>query len=309
MEEQMLKQLVKSKNILKKKFQSIKMGEDETSTELQNTFKPLTEPLQKLVKLTNDNALNSFIAKTEHTTIPKKSFQESLITSTPNKRNIKREFLSKSLLKNGFDGDGGASTYEDELEPIEEEDAQDDTFYSQTDDEATNLSNLKKNKKLDAIFGPHKESNGEWKFANESLKINNEKIIIGNQHWAYTPGLFELLFYHNPKNYDKSELEIYKRILLNTNAHRVDFNPNKQIKSSRGNKYKKIIKKLFEDTHTGKGLMRVNPQKPDYIYWDDPNELVERLKLLIASQQAGNNNQTNEIVSIIEELREADIIE
>ena len=54
--------------------------------------------------------------------------------------------------------------------------------------------------------------------------------------------------------------------------------------------------------------MKVNPQNPNYIYWDDPNEIVERIKLLMASQQAGNNNQSNEIVSIIEELKEANIV-
>ncbi len=43
----------------------------------------------------------------------------------------------------------------------------------------------------------------------------------------------------------------------------------------------------------------------DYVYWDDPNELVERLQLLIAEQTAGNPSHTNEIHSIIEELRES----
>lgn len=46
----------------------------------------------------------------------------------------------------------------------------------------------------------------------------------------------------------------------------------------------------------------------DYVYWDDPNELVDRLRLLIAETSAGNNSHTNEIHSIIEELREANII-
>ena len=49
-----------------------------------------------------------------------------------------------------------------------------------------------------------------------------------------------------------------------------------------------------------------NPNK--YVHWDDPNELVERLRLLDAAQAAGNNNHNNEIMSIIEELREAEII-
>lgn len=36
----------------------------------------------------------------------------------------------------------------------------------------------------------------------------------------------------------------------------------------------------------------------DYVYWDDPNELVDRLKLLIASQQASNPSHNNGIISI-----------
>ena len=45
-----------------------------------------------------------------------------------------------------------------------------------------------------------------------------------------------------------------------------------------------------------------------FIYWDDPNELVERLQMLLSSKNAGNNNHNNEMNSIIEELKEANII-
>lgn len=45
-----------------------------------------------------------------------------------------------------------------------------------------------------------------------------------------------------------------------------------------------------------------------YEYWDDPNELCERLQLLLASKSAGNTNHDQEINSIIEELKERDII-
>ena len=48
--------------------------------------------------------------------------------------------------------------------------------------------------------------------------------------------------------------------------------------------------------------------KTDYVHWDDPHELVDRLGLLIASQRTGNCGYTNEIVSIVEELLEANII-
>lgn len=43
-------------------------------------------------------------------------------------------------------------------------------------------------------------------------------------------------------------------------------------------------------------------------YWNDPNELVDRLRLLISSKSAGHTGHNNEIISIIEELREANII-
>ncbi|KYN15784.1 hypothetical protein ALC57_11990 [Trachymyrmex cornetzi] len=40
----------------------------------------------------------------------------------------------------------------------------------------------------------------------------------------------------------------------------------------------------------------------------DPNEIVDRLRLLKASRQTGHNGHNNEILSIIEELREAGLI-
>ena len=48
--------------------------------------------------------------------------------------------------------------------------------------------------------------------------------------------------------------------------------------------------------------------RPEYIHWDDPNVLVDRLQLLLGSQAAGNPSHNNEIMSIIEELRDAQII-
>ena len=54
--------------------------------------------------------------------------------------------------------------------------------------------------------------------------------------------------------------------------------------------------------------LTIKKDKIDYVHWDDPNELVDRLRLLMASQRVGNSGHTNEIVSIVEDLREADII-
>lgn len=43
-------------------------------------------------------------------------------------------------------------------------------------------------------------------------------------------------------------------------------------------------------------------------YWDDPNELVERLRLLVSSASAGHTGHSNEMLAIVEELREANIV-
>lgn len=59
----------------------------------------------------------------------------------------------------------------------------------------------------------------------------------------------------------------------------------------------------------GKGLVRFNgKRKREYIHWDDPNELVERLRDLYDEYNAGNSTVYNEIISIVEELKEAGFI-
>lgn len=52
------------------------------------------------------------------------------------------------------------------------------------------------------------------------------------------------------------------------------------------------------------------PYNPNivYEYWDNPNELCDRLRLLVSSQSAGNTNHNQEINSILEELGEQGII-
>lgn len=46
----------------------------------------------------------------------------------------------------------------------------------------------------------------------------------------------------------------------------------------------------------------------DYIYWNHPSELIDRLRLLYSSKNAGHKGHDNEILSIIEELYESGII-
>ena len=46
----------------------------------------------------------------------------------------------------------------------------------------------------------------------------------------------------------------------------------------------------------------------DYDNWDDPNDLVDHLRILVTKRNAGFIGYENEIQFIFEELREAEII-
>lgn len=99
----------------------------------------------------------------------------------------------------------------------------------------------------------------------------------------------------------------YGEILMASNEYRRNFDRNQQIKGGNSSKYINIIKPFLIDQrkrqryHSGSALMNVTNDNIKYVYWDDPNEIVNRLRLLISSQNAGHNNHKNEIVSIIDE--------
>lgn len=69
------------------------------------------------------------------------------------------------------------------------------------------------------------------------------------------------------------------------------------VKGNKGYKYTSVIAPLLAGrsiAKTGVGLplpplMRVTSNAIDYVHWDDPNELVDRLRLIEASRAAGNN--------------------
>lgn len=89
---------------------------------------------------------------------------------------------------------------------------------------------------------------------------------------------------------------------------KIEINENKliQIRNDRKQRTKKQRIK-----YDGKGIeKKFIPYSENivYEYYDDPNELVERLMLLISSKSAGNTNHDQEINSILEELRERNII-
>lgn len=149
----------------------------------------------------------------------------------------------------------------------------------------------------------------KFSIGNSQLLFKGSDIVVQNKTYRGTKGLYELLFKKNPKEFSAQDERMYKEIVLKTNAHKRYYKASNQIDGSKLKKYKKIIAPITGDIGGDGMLNEVTDNTVDYVYWDDPNELCDRLRLLLASQQAGHNSHINEINSIVEELREAQIIE
>jgi len=164
---------------------------------------------------------------------------------------------------------------------------------------------------LDKVYAPKKLRSGEYVLGNKEIKFIDNEMHIEDDGGFYpiTSGLIELLFAKSPaaEKYSQEDLATYKRILIQTSAHMTADGT--RVRSSVGAKYKKVISKLFEvkDKKSGSGI-NIRLQKHNIIYWNDPNELVDRLRLLYSSLAAGNTGVRNEIISICGELVEAGIL-
>lgn len=294
MDENTLKNIIKTRKIIQKKYRDLQMDNVENKIFLEDTFEPITKQLKVLIE------------KDEAKPSKNNSIEKKYVSSTPYKS-------QKPLFDTTTGTDEFATpNFEDSFvhEPKIEEISTKKSNTSSLDSSVLNLSKLQKENVIDNTYGPYKISN-TWKIGSKTFQLNKDDIFIDDNKYKVTPGLLQLIIYKKPRDYDANDLKVYKEILALTNAHKRNNDPNQGMKGSRAYKYTKIIKNLFKSekntTFEGQGLMQTL-KKPNYIYWNDPNELVERLKLLLSSQSAGHNNHNNEIVSIIEELREANII-
>ena len=152
---------------------------------------------------------------------------------------------------------------------------------------------------VDNTFGIYVDG-GTWKIGNEKVYVDGNDLFIGGEKYEGTRGLWELIVMKEPseQNYDDGDLATYSEIMLNTNAIRRDNDPtNPRPKSSRSWKWTNVVKDIWynRNTYEGQGTKTI-------VIPSDPNALLERLNLLMASREAGNTGTRNELVSICDEL-------
>lgn len=316
-EKSVLQQLSKAREAVRKKFMLLKQDKMGVEQSLNETFKPIVTPLKELVMLNNKN---------------------SDVSPPPPPVSIKREMKTRMERtikpQKGDSTSSNNSSSDDEFNSLLNNTTMNNALHSAIQSTPTSKKNQspprmqytfadkyiellrKADSKIDGLYGPYISTDGAIMIGSKNMEFNNNDIIIDGKKYPMTEGLLELLFMKSPneKSGRVHDLDNYKEIMETSNAHKKQYKSNEDIRRYNSNKLKHIILPMFEGKKSGDGLLPP-PYKIarkdttfDYVYWDDPNELVDRLRLLLAEKSAGNSNHSNEIQSIIEELREAGII-
>lgn len=313
--ERITREVIKAADALKKKYKLVKLGQMEDANRTLSQFKPIIEPLKTLVA-SQEIKKETQKVKTEPLV---KSFP-----STSKSETTKRDSGTQTQLKLKKDKATLTNfpekvTYIYESEP--EKTTEDSLIeYVQTEKGKKEMEdNIKEyeghlivpyvqkylegnRQEFDDRYGIRFVADGKTILGDTEVFIEHNDIQVNDKWYKGTKGLFKLLFLKDvqPNQYTKSDLENYRKILLATNAHLRNYSLEKAVNRNNSIKYRNIISQLFPPK--GKGLMYYN--KPIYEYYNNPNEIVERLQLLMSSKLAGHSSHDNEITSIIEELKE-----
>ena len=158
----------------------------------------------------------------------------------------------------------------------------------------------------DTTFGINKRGKHHY-IGDTHVIIDNNDIIIGNKRFIGTPYLWNLIMLKDPpirEDYTEKDMKNYVRILLKTHVLHHDNNQNSPYpKSSKSAKWNRLLGPIWENrgvSFEGEGVV---------IMPSDPNALLERFDLLLASQKAGHTGVRNELVSICDELKRQGILD
>ena len=185
----------------------------------------------------------------------------------------------------------------------------------------------------DITFGIRKEK-GHHYIGNQHVIVEDNDIIISKDgdRFRGTNGLWELITSRDPVDFDKDDKDEYERLMVKTNALHREYNPsNPRPRGSMGKKWKNILGPIWykkqgfseedafrmtKDKNYRKRLIKKMCKiKYEYegegvvVIPSDPNALLERLDLLLASQEAGHTGVRNELVSICDELKRQGVLD
>ena len=273
-----VKEYLELKNRIRGNLLSERIGESQLQTDLSKFYRPITET-QK--------------ATTREITEGLKPVRKGLET-------IEEQILD---LPDIIEGREAIKRYEKELEEEEEEEEYEEKFgiqpkyYLDQDDN-------------DEIFGIRKVKS-RYYIGNKRVTFEDDDIIINEtgRKFSGTPGLWGLITSKNPDkdliDWTKNDRNNYDKLMLITNALHKGYNQRNGPRSNRGPKWKNILRTIWFNEEPKRGYEGSGV----VVIPSDPNALLERLDLLLASQEAGHTGVRNELVSICDELKRQGVLD
>ena len=300
-----VKEYLELKKKIRSNLLSERIGEQQLQTDLSKFYKPITET-QK--------------ATTREITEGFKPVKEGLET-------IRDQIYD---LPDVISGRKAIERYKKELEEEEEEEEED-----------KNIGELARyylgKQYRDTTFGIKKrtvENEKRYYIGKTHVIIDNSDIIIKEtgERFASSPGLWDLITSRDPMYFNENDKHEYERLMIKTGViHRDDDPKNPHPKASRSDKWKKIvgpiwyksqgfseenaIKMVNDRRYRERLIKKMHKIKGEYegegvvVIPSDPNALLERLDLLLASQEAGHTGVRNELVSICDELKRQGVLD
>lgn len=261
-------QFLKTKENIQKNYISERLGESNIQRELSKVFKPITETQKTL---------------TESIVSEIKPITQKLTKAI--------SFPQFPSIKAYDDGDDGEE---------EEEEFQDTEMMFIGDIAGEYLRKFANKAGVDKTFGLY-DKNGKFFIGNMEVEVIDNDLKVGDKLYKGTPGLWELIISKEPSSdiYTPDDFDNYAEIVVRTNSMKQNNDPNEiRPKSSRGYKWNRLLKTVWDkkDRYEGRGTVET------VVIPSDPNALLERLDLLMASKMAGNTGVRNELVSICDEL-------
>ena len=244
--DQTVKEYLKLKKNIRNNLLSERAGEQQLQTELTKFYRPITESQKATTK--------------EITESQKATAREITEGLRPIRECIEK--LPKAMLPIGK-ASGKAPEEEEEDELVGDIAIK----YLRLDD-----------KFKDKTFGINK-IDGHHYIGDTHVIIHKNNIIIDNEKFMGTPGLWNLIMLKEPpEDYHTDDMENYIKILRKTHVLHQGNNPNNPYpKSSKSKKWNRILRHIWEyrgARFEGEGIV---------ILSSTPNALLERLDLLLAS--------------------------
>ena len=267
-----VKEYLELKKKIRSNFLSERIGEQQLQTDLSKFYKPITETQKATAREITEGL---------------KPIREGI------------EKLPEAIQPLG-------KTTEEEEKEEEEEDEEEEDYKEIVGDLAYIFLNRPNR---DTNFGINEEEGDHYIGSRHVIVKDNDIIFPNDEKIKGTRGLWDLITSKNPKNYTDEDYNNYKYLMIKTNAiHKKNDPYNIRAKGNyRGGKWKNIVSPIWKEImknmgeeYEGKGVVVIP---------SDPNALLERLDLLLASQEAGHTGVRNELVSICDELKRQDVLD